>query len=163
MLFYMFQQTGFQLSRYCTVQYVLCYFRWWKLFKCCLDLSREKVKKLRCSIYLDLGVLTCQHQHTLISTTTTYSGRQLKNKPWNISQLFWTTSPRSFPPCLHPSIISPLFWFRYDINISFSSFTPFTQSWITPIKVRFVSLSLSLSPSAPLSLPLFAHFPAQYT
>lgn len=92
--------------------------------------------------------LTCQRQQTLITTTTIHSSREQKNYCWNNSWLFWTTDPPHFPPSLHPSISSALFWLRYDITDIHPCFLLlYIQSWITPIKVRLVFLTLSLPPT----------------
>lgn len=84
-----------------------------------------------------------------------------KNKRdlWNISASYFRlpAPPSSTPPCLHSSVIPP-FYFCFDVTSTlspFASFSLLTQSWITPIKVRFVSLppSVSLSPSLLIFLP----------
>lgn len=107
------------------------------------------------------GVLSCQHQHALVSATTTYRSRQRKIK--ETSEIYQPAISDYQPPpvpllpaSIHPSsllFISVSMW--HQLYPPFASFSLLTQSWITPIKVRFVSLppSVSLSPSLLIFLP----------
>lgn len=84
-----------------------------------------------------------------------------KNKRdlWNISASYFRLPAPPvplLPASIHPSsllFISVSMW--HQLYPPFASFSLLTQSWITPIKVRFVSLppSVSLSPSLLIFLP----------
>lgn len=86
----------------------------WITFAFNLNLSRNQAEPW------SEGVLSCQHQHALVSATTTYRSRQRKIK--ETSEIYQPAISDYQPPQFHSSLPpfirhpSFLFLFRCDIN-----------------------------------------------